>query len=116
MRSGICASVSTTGWISVCVPSRLCGSGSCDRSSSAGVLMAPPAAMKCLALIVTKVPLGVRPSSRSASPTAPVILPSACCSWRTRSRCTSVAPWRSASGMVDTSIDCLALTGQPMPQ
>ena len=53
MRSGICASVSTTGWISVCVPSSLCGSGSCDRSSSAGVLIAPPAAMKCRALIVT---------------------------------------------------------------
>ena len=38
------AVVSTTGWISVRLPSRWCGSGSCERSNSAGVLIAPPAA------------------------------------------------------------------------
>ena len=29
---------------------------------------------------------------------------------------TSVAPFASAPGIVVTSIDCLALVGQPMPQ
>jgi len=45
MRSGISASVSTTEWISVRLPSCSCGSGAAERSSIAGVLIAPPAAM-----------------------------------------------------------------------
>ena len=31
-------------------------------------------------------------------------------------RWTSVAPWPQRLGIVETSIDCLALTGQPKPQ
>ena len=42
-------------------------------------------------------------------------------SWRVskataRARVTSVAPRESAPGIVVTSIDCLALVGQPIPQ
>jgi hypothetical protein len=59
MRSGILAMLIFTGWINVRNPSRSCGSGTRERSSSAGVLMAPPAAMKCLARTITPTPVGV---------------------------------------------------------
>ena len=98
------------------MPTRLAGSGALLRMSRAGELMAPPASTKWRAVMVTLTPLGRRPSAPSATALSPVARLPENSSWLARSRESSVAPLPSAAGMVVTSIDCLALVGQPVPQ
>ena len=91
--------------------------GTPERISTAGELMAPPESTKCRAVMVVRTasaataPLSCTPTQRSAC-----TLPEARSSFSARVCTSSVAPLSSAAGMVVTSMDCLALVGQPMPQ
>ena len=105
----------TTGCKKVRVPRWPCGSGAFERSSTAGELMAPPASTKCRATMVVcavprVAPLGCTATQRRAWALPPLITN---CSARVSTN--SVAPLSRAAGMVVTSIDCLALVGQPKP-
>ena len=85
-----------------------------SAAAGAGELIAPPATTTCLALtsVAARPRRAVEPPAvqRSASTRSP------CSSESTRVCTNSVAPRSSAAGIVVTSIDCLALVGQPMPQ
>ena len=96
-------------------PAGRCGSGAPERSSSAGELMAPPATTTWPATMrvrgASAVPLALTPTQSSATTRWP-------CHARgvaARVSTSSVAPRSSAAGIVVTSIDCLALVGQPRP-
>ena len=86
------------------------------RNSSAGVPMAPAAATNARARTVTLRAVGVTPSASIANASSSVTRPFAMMRRCARTRVTSVAPLASAPGIVVTSIDCLALVGQPIPQ
>ena len=98
-------------------PTTPCGSGTRLRSSSAGVPIAPAgrdegaradrdaARRRPRAARVHREHIRARRRARRARMNAAA-----------RARVTSVAPRASAPGIVVTSIDCLALVGQPMPQ
>ena len=116
MASAMIAVETQTGCRKVRRPIRPWGSGAPERSSSAGVPMAPPASTTWRASTRSRRPLGrMPPRSRAAQSTA--VTPSPVISRRSaRHRVSSVAPRSNAAGMVVTSIDCLASTGQPRPQ
>jgi hypothetical protein len=61
-------------------------------------------------------PASVLPSVLTAKQTSPVTFPAASSNSLARVCTSSFAPLSSAAGIVVTSIDCLALVGQPMPQ
>ncbi len=77
--------------------------------------MPPPAAMMVGAFRVTVAPVGLRSWFRGVTCTALTRVPS-CTSLSARALWIRVAPASMAAGSVVTSIDCLALVGQPMPQ
>ncbi len=93
-----------------------CGSGTALRSSSAGEPIAPAAATNARARTVIRRAVGWTPRASIATQASAATRSPSSVNACARARVTSVAPRSSAAGMVVTSIDCLALVGQPMPQ
>ena len=115
MRSSKRAADTTTGCRKVRAPRRRWGSGAFERNSSAGELMAPPATTTCRAVMRVRRADAAAPLSCTGTASRPRTVRPSMSRRSTRACTSSVAPRSSAVGIVVTSIDCLALVGQPMP-
>src|SRR5206468_5526722 len=115
-RSGMSAADTTVGCRKVRLPIVPYGSGSSLRNRSAGLPIAPAAAMKVLARTLIRRLVGSTPPRSSPIHDNELMRFPERSNLHARARVSNVAPRARAAGIDVTSIDCLALVGQPTPQ